>query len=300
MSTRSFLTGFAITGALGVAGAISGVEANDARPVHHGPKTFYGDQDDQAEDRGYVVAEGTLAGEGMNDSTFVHVECRHERVFCRIADLLSLGGNRSVLLHTDEWPTESWTKDMIVLQSETPASACNRVHLVINRTTHAVEYDRIPQEKRDASPCKTFTNEMFKCAFEVAKAQLKELSPCGAMPSTPFADYGLRGRSELTFATAIEEQCLQTADLIAGSAMRFGRGAFGRGGAAGSPLRDASTAMLARGSVPRNRREPGDVGQDPDRAPLAPCCCHAVRQGRPRRWLMLATVHPLPVPRRRT
>jgi hypothetical protein len=87
--------------------------------------------------------------------------------------------------------------------------------------------------------------------LDAAKAQLEDLSACGVMPFTPFADYGLRGRAELTFATAIEEPFLQAADVIAGCAMRFGRGAFGRGDAAGSPLRDAFTAIFDAGDLYR-------------------------------------------------
>jgi len=174
MSTRSFLTGFAIAGALGVAGAIWVGKASDARPVHYGPKTFYDDRDDRAEDTGYVVTEGTLAGEDMNGNTFVHVECRHEQGSCRIADLSNLGGNRSVFLHTDEWPIKSWTKDMIIVQSKPPARACNRVQLVINRTTQAVEYNRIPQETRDASLCRPFTNKLFKWTLEDQAVAVKD------------------------------------------------------------------------------------------------------------------------------
>ena len=174
MSMRSFLTGFAIAGALGAAGAIWMGKAGDARPVHYGPKTFYDDRDDRAADTGYVVVEGTLAGEDMNGHMFVHVECRREQGACRIADLASLGGNHSVFLHTDEWPIKSWTKDMIVVQSKPPAHACNRVQLVINRTTEAVEYNRIPQETRDVSQCVHFTNKLFKWTLEDQAVALKE------------------------------------------------------------------------------------------------------------------------------
>lgn len=166
MSTRSFFVGFAIAGALGVAGAIWVGRSSEALPVQFGPKTFYDDRDDRAEDTGYVVAEGTLAGEDMNGSTFVHVECRHEQGTCRVADLSSLGGKRSVFLHTDEWPIRSWTREVIVVESQPPARACNRVQLVINRSTEVVQYNRIPQDTRDANLCKAFTNKLFKWTLE--------------------------------------------------------------------------------------------------------------------------------------
>lgn len=55
-----------------------------------------------------------------------------------------------------------------------PAHAYNRVQLVINRTTEAVEYNRIPQETRDASLCRPFTNELFKWTLEDQAVALRD------------------------------------------------------------------------------------------------------------------------------
>lgn len=80
--------------------------------------------------------------------------------------------------------------------------------------------------------------------LEAAKAQLEDLSECGAMPFTPFADYGLRGKAELMFASATEEPCLQAADIIAGCAMRFARDGADL---ADSRLRDAFEMIFDAG-----------------------------------------------------
>ena len=83
--------------------------------------------------------------------------------------------------------------------------------------------------------------------LEAAKEQLEGMSALGALPFTPFADYGLRSRADLTFATASQEPCLQAADILAGCAMRFGRGAFGRKSAVRSDLRAAFMAIFDAG-----------------------------------------------------
>ncbi len=63
---------------------------------------------------------------------------------------------------------------MIVVQSEPPAHAYNRVQLAINRTTQAVEYNRIPQATRDASLCGPFTNKLFKWTLKDHAVALKD------------------------------------------------------------------------------------------------------------------------------
>lgn len=56
-----------------------------------------------------------------------------------------------------------------------------------------------------------------------AKEIMEDLSARNALPITPFADYRLRGSADLTYSHALEESCLQAADILAGSMMRFVR-----------------------------------------------------------------------------
>jgi len=138
-------------------------------------------------------------------------------------------------------------EDFLPIADEGPTGRA--VWMLPNLTSLTNLYGRVNQSRRSLVGV-TLVHDVqlqYGGVLDAAKAQLEDLSACGAMPFTPFADYGLRGRAELTFATAIDEPCLQAADVIAGCAMRFGRGAFRRGGAAGSPLRDAFTAIFDAG-----------------------------------------------------
>lgn len=56
-----------------------------------------------------------------------------------------------------------------------------------------------------------------------SKALMERLSDTASLPIVPFADYQLRGRGDLIFRTGTSEPCLQAADVLAGSTMRFAR-----------------------------------------------------------------------------
>lgn len=77
-----------------------------------------------------------------------------------------------------------------------------------------------------------------------SKTLMERLAVANDVPVVPFADYRLRGRAELLFATCREEPCLQAADLIAGCAMRYARDVARSSGRAEPALRDAFFALL--------------------------------------------------------
>jgi hypothetical protein len=56
-----------------------------------------------------------------------------------------------------------------------------------------------------------------------SKTLMEQLAAEAALPNVPFADYRLRGRGGLVFATGKIVSCLQEADILAGCAMRFAR-----------------------------------------------------------------------------
>ncbi len=84
--------------------------------------------------------------------------------------------------------------------------------------------------------------------LEDSKALMEQLAAEAAVPIVPFADYRLRGRSDLVFATAQNEPCLQAADILAGCAMRFAREGQARKGRVNAPLRAAFDQMIDAGN----------------------------------------------------
>jgi len=81
--------------------------------------------------------------------------------------------------------------------------------------------------------------------LEDSKALMEGLAAQGAVPVVPFADYHLVDAAALSFTTFREEPCLQAADLIAGSAMRFVRDAMRPKGRVDPALRQAFFSLLA-------------------------------------------------------
>ncbi|WLB84524.1 DUF3800 domain-containing protein [Bradyrhizobium elkanii] len=84
--------------------------------------------------------------------------------------------------------------------------------------------------------------------LEDSKALMEKLAAEAAVPIVPFADYRLRGRSDLVFATGEIEPCLQAADILAGCAMRFARDGKKRKGRVDEPLRAAFDQMVDAGN----------------------------------------------------
>lgn len=166
MNTRSFVSGFALAAVLGVGGSLWLAKTVENQPIRYGPKTFYDDKDDRAEDTGYIVADGVITGDDMDVRTFLHVECRNETKTCRTNELSNLGGNRAVYLYNDEYPITSWGKDAVVAESKPPATACNHVKLVIVREAEMVQYNRIPQPNRDPKRCQALNNREYKWTLQ--------------------------------------------------------------------------------------------------------------------------------------
>jgi len=84
--------------------------------------------------------------------------------------------------------------------------------------------------------------------LEDSKALMEQLAAEAAVPIVPFADYHLRGRGDLVFATGKIEPCLQAADILAGCAMRFARDGQARKGRVDTPLRAAFDQMIDAGN----------------------------------------------------
>jgi len=84
--------------------------------------------------------------------------------------------------------------------------------------------------------------------LEDSKALMEQLAAESAVPIVPFADYHLRGRSDLIFATGKIEPCLQAADILAGCAMRFARDGRARKGRVDVELRAAFEQMIDAGN----------------------------------------------------
>lgn len=76
------------------------------------------------------------------------------------------------------------------------------------------------------------------------KALIDDLAQQGNAPPALFANYDLSGVADLRFAASKNEICLQAADLLAGCAMRFARGATAKRRKKDSALRDAFFALL--------------------------------------------------------
>ena len=81
-----------------------------------------------------------------------------------------------------------------------------------------------------------------------SKALMEQMAKDGGLPIVPFADYKLRGKSGLRFATAQDEPCLQAADILAGCAMRFAREGLRRNLRVDSLLRLAFDRLIQAGN----------------------------------------------------
>jgi hypothetical protein len=84
--------------------------------------------------------------------------------------------------------------------------------------------------------------------LEDSKELMEKMAAEAAVPIVPFADYRLRGRSDLVFATGEIEPCLQAADILAGCAMRFARDGKKRKGRVDEPLRAAFDQLVDAGN----------------------------------------------------
>lgn len=84
--------------------------------------------------------------------------------------------------------------------------------------------------------------------LEDSKTLMEQLATEAALPIVPFADYRLRGRSNLIFATGKIEPCLQAADILAGCAMRFARDGTAQKGRIERPLRAVFHRMIDAGN----------------------------------------------------
>ena len=157
MGWKSFVGGFAIAGALGLVGASYVSRAADRLPIAWPPHVFYDDQDDRPES-GEVHVRGTLNGDGMSGGTFLNVECRHAAMECRINELSS-HNPRIVMLWNDTYAIKSWGRDVIVAESDPPATACNSVRLVIVRSSESAQYVRIPRDAADPEKCRALKRE---------------------------------------------------------------------------------------------------------------------------------------------
>jgi hypothetical protein len=121
------------------------------------------------------------------------------------------------------------------------------VWMLPNLTSLTNIYGRINQSRRIGLDGVTLVHDVqlqYGKVLEDSKALLESLVYESAMPLVPFSDYRLRGRAELAFSAAADESCLQAADILAGCAMRYARGAFPRGGRADPALRAAFFEML--------------------------------------------------------
>ncbi|OAN53516.1 hypothetical protein A7Q26_05730 [Sphingobium sp. TCM1] len=76
------------------------------------------------------------------------------------------------------------------------------------------------------------------------KILMEDLARQGNAPSALFANYDLSGVAALRFAASTSEVCLQAADLLAGCAMRFARGAIRKRRKPDPALRDAFFELL--------------------------------------------------------
>ncbi|NMN03799.1 MULTISPECIES: DUF3800 domain-containing protein [unclassified Novosphingobium] len=93
----------------------------------------------------------------------------------------------------------------------------------------------------------------YGAVLESNKALVDDLAQQGNAPQALFANYDLSGVADLRFAASKSEICLQAADLLAGCAMRFARGATTKRRKKDSALRDAFFALLGLTDAGRGR-----------------------------------------------
>jgi len=157
---KSFAAGFVGAGAIVLALALWFIGQSDRRAIFWPPKTFYDDRDVRP-GSGYIAAAGSLIGEDMDGSTFLNIECRREERECRINELHQWKSPRGVSLYNDAFPITSWANETVVAEGAPPPGACNRVRLVIIRSTETVQYHRIPEADANKARCKASAKKAF-------------------------------------------------------------------------------------------------------------------------------------------
>jgi hypothetical protein len=108
-------------------------------------------------------------------------------------------------------------------------------------------YARINQCLGDAIDGVKFVHDdqlQYGAILSDAKAMMEALAAEVAVPDTRFADYRLRGRAELRFATSTGEPCLQAADILAGFAMRHVKASLAAPDSMTGPDRTAFLTLL--------------------------------------------------------
>ena len=126
-----------------------------------------------------------------------------------------------------------------------------KVWMLPNLTSLTNIYGRINQSRRQGLDGVTLVHDIqlqYDKVLSDGKAMLEKLAAENAMPVVPFADYKLRGNVTMRFASSAEESCLQAADLLAGSAMRFVRSGFPRQRRSDPALRQAFFKIYETGN----------------------------------------------------
>jgi hypothetical protein len=108
-------------------------------------------------------------------------------------------------------------------------------------------YGRINQSRTKSLDGVPFVHDeqlQYAKVLRESKALMEQLAGQYAIPVVPFADYQLKGRADLQFASYREEPCLQAADLLAGCGMRYARDAMRPMRRVDRALRDAFFDLL--------------------------------------------------------
>lgn len=149
---RQFIGGFVLATVLvGGAGAWLVKRVGDI-PIRWPSPRFY-DQAGAVPEAGYLHVAGTLTGEDMTGGTYLDITCDGDTKVCRNNELSQAGPYRQIFLNTDDYTITTWNADQVVAESFPPLVACNRVRLVIDRTTKVTHYYRIPNAKADKQQC---------------------------------------------------------------------------------------------------------------------------------------------------
>lgn len=130
----------------------------------------------------------------------------------------------------DASPSNASAERFLPLPDEGPTG--KRVWMLPNLQCFTNIYGRVNRSRRRDLDGVTFVHHaqmQYDKVLGDGKVLLEQLAAEGAMPFVPFADYRIRGKVELAFASTEEQPCLQAADILAGCAMRYLRvGAKGK------------------------------------------------------------------------
>jgi len=140
---------------------------------------------------------------------------------------------------------ECGVEDFLPLADRTEAGRL--VWMLPNLTSLSNIYARINLSRPEGVDGVTLIHDeqlQYGSILTDTKALMEDLARQGNAPPAPFANYDLSGVADLRFVASTSEICLQTADLLAGCAMRFARDATGRRRKPSPALRDAFFALL--------------------------------------------------------